>query len=170
MSTCMLLMVAFGTLAPSTDSYRTTVFGLSSVAGLASIGSSMRQLTLFCLQCEANSGIHTKRPIAKDGPEDHESMVYLQGWRRSRIGRTVVTLRSRISNAQEQSAQCAVAGSCVSTPRARQRCADCSSRTPLFEQILDHATKHLQLAHFPRQQIHFSFRCFICRWSTCQTL
>ena len=71
LSTCMLLMVAFGTLAPSTDSYRTTVFGSSSVAGLASIGPSMRQLTLFCLQCEANSGIHTKRPIAKDGPEDH---------------------------------------------------------------------------------------------------
>ena len=39
----MLLMVAFGALAASLDSYRTTVFGSSSVAGLASIGPSMSQ-------------------------------------------------------------------------------------------------------------------------------
>ena len=43
MSRCMLLMVAFGALAASLDSYRTTVFGSSSVAGLASIGPSMSQ-------------------------------------------------------------------------------------------------------------------------------
>ena len=48
LSTCMLLMVAFGTLAPSTDSYRTTVFGSLSVAGLASIGPEcMRKMMMM---------------------------------------------------------------------------------------------------------------------------
>ena len=44
MSRCMLLMVAFGALAASLDSYRTTVFGSSSeIANRSNSGHTEKQ-------------------------------------------------------------------------------------------------------------------------------
>ena len=77
LSTCMLLMVAFGTLAPSTDSYRTTVFGSSSVAGLASIGPEcmrkmrMRERRWFVLERprrDTNGGSETEVTVTSKLP------------------------------------------------------------------------------------------------------